>query len=54
MLYTIAAAYLKRKMFSEKPPFKSLPFSDFHKQCDKNSLTHATDSELEIFRADEP
>ena len=54
MLYTIAAVHLKKKPSSEKHPFKSLSFPDFtHSSCD-NSLTDATDTELEIFRAVEP
>lgn len=54
MLYTIAAVRLKKKLL-EKPPFKSLSFPDFtNTSCDKNSLTNATDTELQIFRAFEP
>lgn len=54
MLYTIAAVRLKKKLL-EKPPFKSLSFPDFtNTSCDKNSLTNATDTELQIFRAVEP
>lgn len=51
MLYTIAAVHLKKKLL----PFKSLSFPDFtNTSCDKNSLTNATDMELQIFRAVKP
>lgn len=55
MLYTIAAVHLKKNLSSKKPPFKPLSFPDFtNTSCDNNSLTDATDKELEIFRAVEP
>lgn len=46
----MAVVHLKKKLSSEKPPFKLL-FPGFTDTSCDNSLSDATDRELEIFRA---